>query len=155
MILDREFEESCLPQSLKVRVNKIIRLHRGAEGEYILYSYDLIGQDSAGHRLNRHKTEGHWRKPVFAIAVTENGGREMIDRVERYDEQWIIKYSPEAIKKIMALNEFPTEIGMKLKKGENGRAVTTEDADAFINEDFDSLYNRLNPESPMFGKGRQ
>jgi hypothetical protein len=140
-INDKLFEEQVMPNSVKVAVNSIQRIDREAKGEWITYHYTLFGKTQFGQERNRPKTEGMWKKPIFSIVVNEQTGQhQIIDKVDRFEEVWEIKYSPETVKKILALDEFNTNVAMSIQKGEYGRIYQITDVDRFINEPMDKLH---------------
>jgi hypothetical protein len=141
-INDKLFEEECLPNTAKVRLENILRIDRGAKGEWIKYNYTLVGKTQFGQERQRPKTEGMWLRPIFSISVDEKTGQhQIIDKIDRNEEVWTIPYSPENVKKILAFDEFSSNVGLTIEKF--GRQYAITDIDRFINEPFDKLYPKI------------
>jgi hypothetical protein len=144
-INDREFDQSVIPGTVKVSLNHIIRKDLGAKGEWLLYHYVLIGTHKNTNRpYYRAKTEGYWQRPIFDTVYDERTGiTTEIDRVAQHEDVYEIPYSPDNVKKILVLDEMNNNVGMTLMPGNGGLHQVCDDLDAFINEDFRSLYQKL------------
>jgi hypothetical protein len=136
---DREFEEQCMPDSIKVRVDNVIRISRGAKGEWVKYAYTLLGKTRYGQERNRPKTESMWKKPIFEVVVDGNGTAREIDKVNHLEEIWTVRYTPDAVRKILALDEFNNNVGLTVQDGEEGRQYTVTNVDDFINKPLSEL----------------
>ncbi len=137
------FEQNCLGDTIKVRIDNIVRKKVGAKGgEFVLYHMTKIGQNIHGRPVYQATLEGHYPKPHFDSHYNpETGQVEESSKVLYHEDVYEIPYSPENVKKILDMNEFDNEIGLTLDLGHKKMSVS--DINDFIILPLNQLVQKL------------
>jgi hypothetical protein len=141
--VENEFYSSIVEGSEKTRIDQIIRRTVRSQGEYLLYNCTLIGENLNGNLryLSKHE-EGQYSMPIFErVFDPQTGKATPVAKVSRHETVYEIPYTPQAVKDILAKDEFGTDVGLTLDLGHV--KYTIKDKTDFIELPTDQLMKKV------------